>query len=460
MPPIASPVRRLWLADFIVSVAGYIAAAYVTAEIDPSVYLLYEGGLGAIVFTSLTIVAGLYFQEPYPAVQLHSRVGLVMQLNWAIGIAFLVQAVVAYVDRAIGLQLPIMLAGSAFTLAGLFAWRLLYYGLAGGSAGAERILLAGATALMREIGARIHSAPRPGMTVIGYLDDNLPAGTLLEGLPVLGPVDRLDEICGDVKPNRVFADFDGDREIPGGLIKRIIVAGIAIEKPSVLYELLFKRVCTAQLRSSTILFTGEFVPAPVQMAIQSVYNNLLALAGISLLAPVLLLIAALIKITSRGPVWEFEQVTGWKMIPFTISRFRCTRAGSEAGGGRREFTLLGRLLQRLHLDALPQLVNVLRGELAFVGPRPVSCDDAAGIIDSLPYYKLRFSVKPGLIGWSQVNSSPADPRAEIEYDLYYVKHLSLALDCYILLHALRRLFRTRRLKTPEAELSRRAGHAG
>ena len=280
------------------------------------------------------------------------------------------------------------------------------------------------------------------MTVIGYLDDNLPAGTLLEGATVLGPVDRLDEICHDAKPNRVFADFDGDREIPGGLIKRIIAVSIAIEKPSVLYELLFKRVCSAHLSSSTVLFTGELAPAPAYMAIQSVYNNLFALAGIVLLAPVLLLIAALVKITSRGPVHESEQVTGWKMIPFTLSRFRCTRIRGE--GGRREVTPLGRWLQRLHLDVLPQLVNVLRGELAFVGPRPVARDAAAGVIDSLPHYRLRFSVKPGLIGWSQVNSSPADPRAELEYDLYYVKHLSLGLDCYILLHVLRRLFRRRR----------------
>ena len=463
MPPNAPPTRRPWLAavDFIVAASGYITAAYVTSEIDPSVYLLYEGGFGAIVFTSLTIVAGIYFQEPYSAARPRSRVGLAVQLNWAVGIAFLVQAVIDYLDRAMGLRLPIMLAGSAFTLAGLFTWRLLYYGMGGGSAGEERILLVGTTAPMREIGARIHSMPRRGMTVIGYLDDNLPAGTLLDGAPVLGRLDRLDEICRDVKPHRVFADFDGEREIPGGLIKRIIAAGIDIEKPSVLYELLFKRVCAAQLRSSTALFiTGEFTPAPVHMAAQSVCNNLLALAGVGLLAPVMLSIAVLIKITSRGPVREFEQVMGWKMIPFTLARFRCTRVRGEAEGGPREVTPLGRLLQRLHLDALPQLFNVLRGELAFVGPRPVAHDAAAGIIDSLPYYRLRFSVKPGLIGWSQVNSSPAEPRAELEYDLYYVKHLSPALDCYILLDALRRPFRTRCLMTPEAEVPRRAGHAG
>ena len=434
--------------DFIVAAAGYLAVVYATFEIDPGIYLLYEGGLGAIAFTSLTIVAGIYFQELYPAVRLASRVGLAVQLSRALGIAFLVQAVIGYADRAMGLQLPVMLAGSAFALAGLFAWRLLYYRVARGWAGAERILLAGATPLMREIAARIHSLPRGGMTVIGYLDDDVPAGTLLEGAPVLGPMERLDEICKELNPNRVFADFDGDRKIRSGLIKRIVAAGFAIEKASVLYELLFRRVCTARLEPSTVLFAGEFVPMPARMAAQSVCNNLLALAGILLLGPVMLLVALLIKITSGGPVREFEQVAGWKLIPFTLSRFRCTKA-----------TPLGRVLRRLRLDALPQLINVLRGELAFLGPRPVADDRVAGVLDSLPYYRLRFSVKPGLIGWSQINLSPADPSAELEYDLYYVKHLSLALDCYILLHALPRLFRTRRSETREDHALRRASNA-
>ena len=455
--PFARPARRLWLAvtDSVIAMAGYIVAAYATSEVDPSVYLLYEGGLVAVAFTSLTIVAGIHFQDLYATTRLSSRVGLVLQLNWALGIAFLLQAVVDYVDSAMSLRLPVMMAGSAITLAGLCTWRLLYYKLASGAAGAERILLAGATPLMRQIGAHMQSLPRGGMTLAGYVDNELPAGTLLEGAHVLGPIDRLNEIWEEVKPDRVFADFDGDREIPAGLIKRIIAAGVAVEKPSVLYELLFRRVCTAGLRSSMVLFPDEFAPAPIHLAVQSVYNNLLALVGIALLSPVMLLIAALIKITSRGPVCEFEKVTGWKMIPFTLSRFRCTRAGGE--GEPRELTPLGRWLRRLHLDTLPQLFNLLRGELAFVGPRPVGHDTAEGIVDSLPYYRLRFSVKPGLVGWSQTNSCPADRHAELEYDLYYVKHLSLTLDCYILLHGLGRLLGSH---PPEDEVARRASNAG
>lgn len=434
----AVPRLRLVIIDFVVAAACYTAAAYTTARVNPTIYLLYEGGGGAIALTSLTIVIGIYFQQLHSLERMKSRVELAVQLIRALGIAFLVQAVVDYLGRGTSLPLPVMLAGSAFALISLFLWRLLYYGMTCGVVGSERILLVGATDLMRQIAAGIHSTPGYGMTVAGYVDDGRPAGTVIEGTPVLGPLAKLDEICREMKPACVFADFTGDQELPDGLIRRILAAGIPVEKSSVLYEQVFKRCSIDRLRSSAVLFTGEMAPSPALLAVQSIHNNLLALAVVALLAPVMLAIAALIRITSKGPAREFQQVMGWKGIPFKLARFRCT--GGAAGS---EPTPLGRVLMRLHLDGLPQLLNVLRGELAFIGPRPVACSAAEAITDSLPSYRLRFSVKPGLIGWSDVNSSSKDPRAELEYDLYYVKNLSFALDCYILLHALGRLFKKR-----------------
>jgi lipopolysaccharide/colanic/teichoic acid biosynthesis glycosyltransferase len=144
-------------------------------------------------------------------------------------------------------------------------------------------------------------------------------------------------------------------------------------------------------------------------------------------SPLIAAAAVLVKATSPGPVFERERVVGWNLIPFTLLRFRCSGT-----------TRTGRWLRRLRLDGLPRLWHVAQGEMSLAGPRPAPAEAAENLLDSLSCYRLRFAVKPGMTGWSQIHVHPgADPAAELEYDLYYVKHLSMALDCHILLNAFR-----------------------
>jgi lipopolysaccharide/colanic/teichoic acid biosynthesis glycosyltransferase len=124
---------------------------------------------------------------------------------------------------------------------------------------------------------------------------------------------------------------------------------------------------------------------------------------------------------------------GLKMVPFQLRRFRCRRAD-----GR--LTAVGRGLRRLRLDGLPQLLNVIRGEMSLIGPRPHRPEFIPILTEQMPYYAQRHAVRPGILGWSQLNCGygrPAhDARTALEYDLYYIKHASPALDAYIILHCL------------------------
>jgi len=155
------------------------------------------------------------------------------------------------------------------------------------------------------------------------------------------------------------------------------------------------------------------------------------LAGLLLLAVLLPPIALAIMLTSRGPVLEAHQRLGLNMVPFMLYRFRCRRAD-----GR--LTAAGRWLRRLHLDALPQLLNVIRGEMALVGPRPHRPEFIPVLMEQMPYYGQRHAVRPGIMGWSQLNCDYGpmrDAREALEYDLYYIKHVSPALDAHIILHS-------------------------
>jgi lipopolysaccharide/colanic/teichoic acid biosynthesis glycosyltransferase len=276
---------------------------------------------------------------------------------------------------------------------------------------------------------------------------------MLEGGKVLASVAALPEIWRALKPDRVVADLATvEKQLPPELIARTLAAGVVVERPAALYERLFTRIPVSSFQPSALFFGGEEKPAPVRVALQSVYNNLAALVILLLFSPVMLLIAVLIKASSPGPAWEGQSTMGWELLPFTLYRFRSTRIRPRTEGDIREVTLMGRWLKRLHLDGLPQFVSVLRGEMSLVGPRPAATESAKGLIESLPGYHMRFAVKPGLLslGGIKAGASSSDAAAELEYDLYYAKHVSMALDFHILLHSfrlqLRRWFGTKAVK--------------
>ncbi|HZL57342.1 MAG TPA: sugar transferase, partial [Bryobacteraceae bacterium] len=172
------------------------------------------------------------------------------------------------------------------------------------------------------------------------------------------------------------------------------------------------------------------------IAVQSVYTNLIGLALLLLLSPLILLIAIAVSVFSGpGPVFESFECAGFQYIPFRLLRFRTTRRD-----GTAQVTRVGAWITRLRLANLPQLVNVVRGDMALVGPRPVRSQFAHYLTELMPFYSHRFSVKPGITGWAQMhvrgeNRVPEESR-QIEYDLFYVKEGSLWVDIEIMLESM------------------------
>jgi lipopolysaccharide/colanic/teichoic acid biosynthesis glycosyltransferase len=158
------------------------------------------------------------------------------------------------------------------------------------------------------------------------------------------------------------------------------------------------------------------------MALQAIYANLVGLVALVVAVPVLLCLAIAIKISAPSePLLEPFRAVGLHGIPFDRLRFQ-----SKAG--------LGRWLPRVHLRGLPQLFNVVRGEMSLVGPRPSRVEFAEALTEQFPYYAQRVAVRPGLTGWAQIHRrNPVDALVELEYDLYYIKHVSPSFDLDILI---------------------------
>jgi exopolysaccharide biosynthesis polyprenyl glycosylphosphotransferase len=180
----------------------------------------------------------------------------------------------------------------------------------------------------------------------------------------------------------------------------------------------------------------------------SLYSFPIALAMTIVLAPVMVIVAILVKLTSPGPVLHRQVRVGLNDANFTLYKFRSMFVNAEASTGPvwatkndPRVTPVGRWLRRLRLDELPQLFNVLKGEMTLVGPRPERPEFVAKLTEQIPYYNYRHCVKPGITGWAQINHKYGDTLEDaiikLEYDLYYIKNLAISLDTFIIFHTLK-----------------------
>ena len=170
---------------------------------------------------------------------------------------------------------------------------------------------------------------------------------------------------------------------------------------------------------------------------------------LSLFLPITLLFMVLVRLDSPGPIFYRQERTGQDGRSFTLWKFRSMRQDAErgnkavwsAGADDPRVTRVGKLLRRTRLDELPQLFNVLRGDMSFVGPRPERPQFVQELAATIPFYPLRHAVKPGITGWAQINhgyaNSVEDTIEKLQYDLFYIKHMSVLLDALIILETIK-----------------------
>jgi len=427
-------ILSLLVPETILIFSCYILAAYWAAGADPSVFLLYDNGLLQIAVVAAGVLAGLQLNKLYVQVGVRSKILLLQQLCLTLGVTFLLESLLSYLKiPELVLAPTIMVAGSALTLAALLVWRLFYSAVLWKGLGAKRVLFYGTNAAVMETSRSLAAHPELGLSTVGYIDDGREVGTPLLAAKVLGSGADLERVVDEVRPDLVVV---GVSEHRNGLLFRKLLdlqfRGIEVQQVGHLYELACDRVCVDELRPSQLIFSGELEARRGAIALQAIYSNIAALAGLLLLALLALPVAAAIKLSSRGPVVEAHARLGLNLMPFTLHRFRCRRADGT-------LTRPGRWLRRLHLDGLPQLLNVIRGEMSLVGPRPHRPEFIPVLSEQMPYYGQRHAVHPGILGWSQLNCDYGrmrDAREALEYDLYYIKHVSPALDAYIILHSL------------------------
>jgi len=445
---IPTSVLALLFSEVALIYFSLILASLLVNDLDPEFFLLEQEGLFRITIVVASVLVGLYFQDLYNNLRVRSRMLLFQQFSMAIGIAFLIQALLTYVNPAYMLARWLMIYGSLLMMLLLPAWRLAFLKLVFSALGQISMLFVGTSSVLAEIGERVESRPELGLQILGYLDDES-GNELPESIPLLGSIEELRAVTEKTKPDRIIIGMSERRaRMPVYELLDLRLSGIHVEEASHLYETTFGRVSTRDLRPSQLVFSSELGPAQNMVAVQALYSWVFALIGLTLLSPVMLVVAVLVRLTSAGPILHRQTRVGLKDVPFTVFKFRSMRADAEAHTGAvwakkndPRITSIGKYLRLFRLDELPQFFNVLRGEMSFVGPRPERPEFVQALSEKIPFYRQRHFVKPGITGWAQINhkygDTVEDTITKLEYDLYYIKHISPSLDVYIIANTLK-----------------------
>jgi len=436
----------LLVSEIILVSTCYVIAALIVLDVEPQVFLLYDYGWERIAIVVACIMVGVYFHDLYTQFRIKSRMLLFQQIGVVVGLAFLIQSLMVYLKlRELMVPIWLMIVGSSLTIIFLPIWRIFYSVVVLRATGSERVLLLGASPLVQELGQHFGEHPEAGFAVLGYVE-NLETGSGLPGGAVLGPVSDLQRIVNELKPERIVVGMSERRDrLPVNQLLEMRLSGIVIEDALATYEATFGRISTRELRASQLVFSKELGPNQARVMLQSIYSMAIAIVATVILAPVMLLVFLLVRLSSRGPGLYRQRRVGKNDVPFTLYKFRSMFADAEAESGavwaRKDdprVTLVGRWLRRFRLDELPQLFNVLRGEMSIVGPRPERPEFVTELEKKIPYYRQRHCIKPGITGWAQINhrygDSLEDTIIKLEYDLYYIKNLAPALDAYIIFH--------------------------
>jgi exopolysaccharide biosynthesis polyprenyl glycosylphosphotransferase len=317
----------------------------------------------------------------------------------------------------------------------------------------KRTLVLGTGPLASELLEEIPRHARCEYDIIGVVVEPSATDAIHAGHEVLGAMEDLDQVLLDHEPQVIIVALSpGSMDLfEHHLLEASLSRSIRIEQAAAVYEQLSGKLPLASYDLDDVLYSDTFRPKRISLMATRFLSLVAALIGLVLTAPLMLVIAALIKLDSAGPVLFVQERAGYRGKTFKLAKFRTMRP---AQGPRSEWegdnadriTRVGRWLRKFRLDELPQFFNVLAGHMNLVGPRPHPVSNIAMLAlvarntpesgVSIPYYDLRSSVRPGITGWAQVRYQYANNLQEeiekLHFDLYYIKHYSLRLDLRIL----------------------------
>jgi exopolysaccharide biosynthesis polyprenyl glycosylphosphotransferase len=395
------------------------------------------------VFMVAFYLGGLYESERLqrPASTLAAAV-----ISVALG-ALLITAVF-YATLSLGIGRGVFFGFAVFVLIAVISNRLLYMAASRRGFMSQRCLIIGTDAEARKVVDLVRQHPHVGIKILGLIHgagDRERIGKFVDEYPVLGTLETLEKFVELYDIERLILAATADLEPV--LLRRLRsfrYRGLALVDFVSLYEELAQEIPLDHINDEW-LFMASMNNSRIHVRrLKRLTDIVAAVIGLTITAPLAALTAILIKLDSRGPMLYRQERLGRDSMPFTLLKFRTMFADAESKTGPvwaaeddPRITRVGKWLRKIRLDEIPQLLNVLRGEMSLVGPRPEREVFIKKLSEKIPFYAERLLVPPGITGWAQVMhpyaASIEESRRKLQYDLYYIKHMSFLLDTYIVL---------------------------
>ena len=445
--------------DFIL-VLGDISVAFLATMAVRAVIFFFEISSGPEwVFWSLQAVAvtiiimvSFYYSDLYAIDQTLSIRELLLRLMGGVGIACVLIAIVSYPIPQFGKTL--YASQMALMVLSLCAWRVGFMRVIERARIHARVLVVGVHAIGRLVAEELLKQKKLGMAVIGFVGQSTDQLTLSYGnpirvsLPVYQPSSLMNLFEEENVDRILIADTENCGDALGRELVTLRTRGIAIEDCHTFYERLVSKIAVVDLSPEWIVRCKGFRRDRLIMLTKRTIDLVVSAIGLLVSAPISMLTAVAIKLDSPGPILYRQERLGRNEEPFTIYKFRSMLEEAEADVGPvwavkddPRITRVGKIIRKLRIDEIPQMINVLKGQMSLVGPRPERPFFVQTLNKQIPYYSLRHSIKPGITGWAQIcymyGDSEKDAIEKLQYDLYYIKNMSALFDLQIIFESLK-----------------------
>ena len=437
------PTRTLLLTvteALIVTLAFVVAVVFwAGTAMDANIYLLYENGFGRIGLLVGIFITLMYYFDLYDSVVLSNRREVVTRLVGVLGCAFVALSVLYYAFPEISLVGTTLWLGVGIVAVTVPAWRKLFFVLNRSARFSERAILYGDGPLALPLMQEISSRSELGVRVVGFVGETTETPA---GIPRFDDSD-LQDIVEQRNARRIVITM-GDRrgKLHVEQLLKLKTRGVYIQDGPEYYEGITGKIPLESLRLSWLLFSPGFHVRAALRLYKRIFSLFLGSMAIVITSPIMLLAALAVRLDSKGSAIFRQDRVGEHGKLFTVYKFRSMFEGSDkiklspAEHADPRVTRVGKWLRRTRIDELPQLFNIVKGDMAFVGPRPFVPEQEEDCAAQIPFYRERWLVKPGATGWAQINrgynATLEDNKEKLAYDLFYIKNVSLGLDLFIM----------------------------
>ena len=444
----------LTLTEAVLVTAGFVLAVILSSGDAKSAeaYLYYENGAGKIGLVVLVFLVLMYYFDLYNSYILTNRREVVTRLVGVLGTTFVALSLLYYTFPEASLGGSVLWSGILAVAVVVPAWRTIFFVLNRSERFAERTLIYGDGPLATPLIDAIAQRPELGLRVAGYMG----ATPQLAGIPIVEN-SELTEFVRQEDIRRIIVTM-GDRrgKLSVGELLKLKASGVLIQDGPEYYETMTGKIPLESLRLSWLLFSPGFHVRPALKLYKRLFSLAFGGIGVILSSPLMAIAAIAIRLDSKGPIIFRQERVGEFGVPFTVFKFRTMYVdpaarpqpaitngddsqndiGTPAQHDDPRITRVGKWLRRTRVDELPQLFNIVKGDISFVGPRPVPPHEEEQCAAVIPFYKERWLIKPGATGWAQINrgynATIDDHKDKLAYDLFYIKNVSVGLDIYIL----------------------------